>query len=143
MTRHSSAINTYSIGFGAPTDETPAARETARFLGTNHTEIICTAEDFNLLPKIVWHMDRPVGDALIIAFYKLAQGAARTSGSSSGAREPMRHSAGYEFHKVICLVERFRRRVPSMLHRGVMLPGLQLTPKKLLGCFFIVPGGSR
>jgi asparagine synthase (glutamine-hydrolysing) len=139
MTRHSSAINTFSIGFGAPTDETPAARETARFLGTNHTEIICTAEDFNLLPKIVWHMDRPVGDALIIAFYKLAEGAARHLRVVLGGEGADEAFGGYEFHKVICLVEKFRRRVPSMLHRGVMLPGLQLTPSKLLNVFSSFP----
>jgi asparagine synthase (glutamine-hydrolysing) len=139
MTRHSSGINTFSIGFGAPTDETPAARETARFLGTNHTEIICTAKDFDLLPKIVWHMDRPVGDALIIAFYKLAEGAARHLKVVLGGEGADEAFGGYEFHKVICLVEKFRRRVPTAVHRGVMLPGLKLTPWKLLNILSSFP----
>ena len=84
MTKYSSNINTYSVGFDSPVDETPAARETAAFLGTKHHEIICQPEDFNLLPKIVWHMDRPVGDALLIAFYKL--GARSEQGPQGSAR---------------------------------------------------------
>ncbi|MGB7793240.1 MAG: asparagine synthase (glutamine-hydrolyzing), partial [Terrimicrobiaceae bacterium] len=77
MTESSEKVNTYSIGFNSPVDETHDAAETARLLGTSHHEIQCAPEDFDLLPRIVWHMDRPVGDALIIAFYKLAEGAAR------------------------------------------------------------------
>lgn len=145
MTRHSSDINTYSIGFGAPGDETPAARETARHLGTRHTELLCTAADFSLLPRIVWHMDRPVGDALIIAFYKLAEGAARDLRVVLGGEGADEAFGGYEFHKVIRVVEQYRRRVPSALHRGLMLPGLQLTPWKLLSMLSSFPAalGSR
>jgi asparagine synthase (glutamine-hydrolysing) len=145
MTKHSSAINTYCIGFGAPTDETPAAAETAKFLGVNHHEIITTAADFNLLPEIVWHMDRPVGDALIIAFYKLAQGASKDLKVVLGGEGADEAFAGYEFHKVISLVEKYRRLMPRALHRGVMLPGFQLTPWKLMNLFSSFPAalGSK
>ena len=68
MTESSDKVNTYSIGFNSPVDETRDAAETARLLGTNHHEIQCAPKDFDLLPKVVWHMDRPVGDALIMAF---------------------------------------------------------------------------
>jgi len=145
MTKHSSDINTYSIGFGAPTDETPAAAETAKFLGVKHHEIIATAEDFNLLPEIVWHMDRPVGDALIIAFYKLAQGAAKDLKVVLGGEGADEAFAGYEFQKVINAVEKYRRVMPRALHRGVMLPGFQLTPWKLMNLFSSFPAalGSK
>ncbi len=101
MTKFSSNINTYSVGFDSPVDETPAARETAKFLGTNHHEIICQPEDFDLLPKIVWHMDRPVGDALLIAFYKLAQGAAKDLKVVLGGEGADEAFAGYSFQGVI------------------------------------------
>jgi asparagine synthase (glutamine-hydrolysing) len=139
MTKFSSAINTYSIGFGARTDETPAAAETAKFLGTHHHEILCRAEDFNLLPRIVWHMDRPVGDALIIAFYKLAEGAARDLKVILGGEGADEAFAGYSFQKLICLVEKYQRRMPGLLHHGLMLPGLRATPWKLLDLFFTFP----
>ena len=100
MTKFSSNINTYSVGFGTPVDETPAARETAAFLGTKHHEIICQPEDFDLLPKIVWHMDRPVGDALLIAFYKLAQGAAKDLKVVLGGEGADEAFAGYIWFKL-------------------------------------------
>ena len=105
MTESSDKVNTYSIGFNSPVDETHDAAETARLLGTSHHEIQCTPEDFDLLPKVVWHMDRPVGDALIMAFYKLAEGAARDLKviiSGEGADEIF---AGYSFQNVIQLAE--------------------------------------
>ena len=137
MTRHSSSINTYSIGFDSPVDETPAARETAAFLGTNHHEIICQPEDFALLPKVVWHMDRPVGDALIIAFYKLAQGAAKDLKVVLGGEGADESFAGYSFHKVMCQVEKVRRLLPFAPALGAQV--FQILPHRLLNAFFKFP----
>ncbi len=123
MTKHSSNINTYSLGFNSPVDETPAARETAKFLGTKHHEIICQPEDFNLLPEIIWHMDRPVGDALLIAFYKLAQGAAKDLKVVLGGEGADEAFAGYSFQGVISKVEKLRRMVPGS--NGAGRTGLQ------------------
>jgi len=132
MRQHISDIKTYSIGFGAPTDETAAAAETARFLGVEHHEILTSPEDFNLLPEIVWHMDRPVGDAHIIASYQLAQGAAKDLKVVLGGEGADEAFAGHEFQKVINLVQKYRRVMPRALHRGVLLPGFRLTPWKLM-----------
>lgn len=137
MTRFSSAINTYSIGFDSPVDETPAARETAQFLGTRHHEIVCQPEDFELLPKVVWHMDRPVGDALIIAFYKLAQGASRDLKVVLGGEGADEAFAGYSFHKVMCQVERVRRMLPIAPAIGSRV--FQILPHKLLNALFTFP----
>lgn len=139
MTEFSDKVNTYSIGFNSPGDETHAAAETARLLGTNHHEIQCTPEDFTDLPKVVWHMDRPVGDALIMAFYKLAQGAARDLKvviSGEGADEIY---GGYSFHKVIQLAEWYHQAVPGFLHSGVAMPILRSLPVDLLTKFFVFP----
>ena len=72
MCRMSEKVQTYSLGFDSPIDETGQARQLAEHLGTNHTEITCLPDDLNLLPKVVWHMDRLVGEPLIVAYYKLA-----------------------------------------------------------------------
>jgi len=133
MTKHSSRINTYSVGFDSPVDETPAARETAKFLGTNHHEIICQPEDFELLPKIVWHMDRPVGDALLIAFYKLAQGASKDLKVVLGGEGADEAFAGYSFQGVIGKVEKVKALAPlAALAFGI-------TPHALLNKFFVFP----
>ncbi|MCP5556775.1 MAG: asparagine synthase (glutamine-hydrolyzing) [Verrucomicrobiaceae bacterium] len=137
MTKHSSNINTYSVGFDSPVDETPAARETAKFLGTNHHEIICQPEDFDLLPKIVYHMDRPVGDALLIAFYKLAQGASKDLKVVLGGEGADEAYAGYSFHKVICQVQKMRGLVPGATQMGAL--AMQWLPHGLLNKFFTFP----
>lgn len=137
MTKHSSNINTYSVGFNSPVDETPAARETAAFLGTKHHEIICQPEDFDLLPKIVWHMDRPVGDALLIAFYKLAQGASKDLKVVLGGEGADEAFAGYSFQGVITKVEKMRRKIPGVT--SLAAPIFAATPASLLNKFFKFP----
>lgn len=137
MTKFSSNINTYSVGFDSPVDETPAARETAKFLGTNHHEIICQPEDFALLPKIVWHMDRPVGDALLIAFYKLAEGASKDLKVVLGGEGADEAFAGYSFQGVITKVEKMRRKLPFAPMLGSM--AFKVTPHALLNKFFTFP----
>ncbi len=137
MTKHSSNINTYSVGFDSPVDETPAARETAAFLGTKHHEIICKPEDFELLPKIVWHMDRPVGDALLIAFYKLAQGASKDLKVVLGGEGADEAFAGYSFHGVITKVEKMRSIFPGIT--GLAAPLFAATPPGILNKFFTFP----
>lgn len=137
MTKFSSNINTYSIGFDSPVDETPAARETAKFLGTHHHEIICQPEDFDLLPKIVHHMDRPVGDALIIAFYKLAQGASKDLKVVLGGEGADEAFAGYSFQGVITKVEKMRRLFPGIT--SLAAPVFAMTPVSILNKFFTFP----
>lgn len=137
MTKFSSNINTYSVGFDSPVDETPAARETAAFLGTKHHEIICQPEDFELLPKIVWHMDRPVGDALLIAFYKLAQGASKDLKVVLGGEGADEAFAGYSFQGVITKVEKMKRMLPFAPALGAL--AFQFTPHALLNKFFTFP----
>lgn len=139
MTELSDKINTYSIGFNSPGDETRDAAETARLLGTNHHEIQCGPEDFDLLPKVVYHMDRPVGDALIVAFYKLAEGAAKDVKvviSGEGADEIF---GGYSFHNVTQLAEWYHQAVPGFLHDHVAMPALRAMPVEFLTKFFVFP----
>lgn len=63
-------VNTFSIGFGAKTDEFSYAEIVANQFHTNHQEI--RLNDKNILsnlPKIVWHMDEPIADPAIIPTY--------------------------------------------------------------------------
>lgn len=139
MAECSSQVNTYSIGFNSPGDETAAAAETARILGTHHHEIQCTPEDFDDLRKVIWHMDRPVGDALIMAFFKLAEGAARDLKvviSGEGADEIF---GGYSFHKVTLLTERYTQLMPGFLHNHLAMPVLRAMPVDFLTKFFAFP----
>ncbi len=139
MTRFNKKVNTFSIGFNSPIDETRDAAETARLLGTNHHEIHCGPEDFDLLPKIVHQMDRPVGDALIIAFYKLAEATSKDLKVVVGGEGADEMFAGYSFHKVIGMVEKYHRMMPGPIHKGLVVPGFKATPVWLLDKFFNFP----
>ncbi len=139
MREHHPNISTYSIGFNSPIDETEEARETARLLGTHHHETHCGPEDISLLPKIIYHMDRPVGDALIIAFYKLAELAGRDLKvivSGEGADEIF---AGYQFHKIMPLFEMYFRLMPGFLHQKAMIPLMKTVPSAFYNAFFNFP----
>ncbi len=139
MKEHNSRVSTYSIGFNSPIDETHDAAETARFLGTNHHEIHCRPEDFTLLPKVVYHMDRPVGDALIIAFYKLAEKTSQDLRVVVGGEGADEIFAGYSFHKVIQMAEFYRQVVPGGLNNAVVMPVLGALPAGFLNNFFDFP----
>lgn len=132
-------INTYSIGFNSPIDETGQAAQTAKLLGTHHHEIHCGANDISLLPKIIYQMDRPVGDALIIAFYKLAGLAAQKTKvvvSGEGADEIF---AGYQFHKVMQMFNTYFKLMPGFIHQKALIPMLNAMPASLLNKFFNFP----
>ena len=95
-------VRTLSIGFGAKSDESAEAEAFAGQLGFAHQRVICTAEDLAALPRVVAQMERPVGDALILAFDQLA---ARTASlgckvaiGGEGADELF---GGYSFHSAM------------------------------------------
>lgn len=66
-------IKTFTVGFDTLTEATEA-KETSDFLGTDHTEIRVTADEyFSALPKAVYHFDEPVADPSAIGLYFVAQ----------------------------------------------------------------------
>jgi asparagine synthase (glutamine-hydrolysing) len=134
-----SNLHTFSIGFNSPIDETKDAAQTARLLGTTHHEIHMTPDDFERLPRVIWQMDRPVGDALIIAFDRLAAHCAQDFKVVLGGEGADEMFGGYQFHKIIPLVERYSRLVPGFVHSGLMMPGFRATPAAVLNKFFQFP----
>jgi asparagine synthase (glutamine-hydrolysing) len=72
-------IKTFSIGYDGPESELEYARVVANHFHTDHHELRLTAPEFrDVLPKIVWHMDEPVGDTASIPLFYLAQFARQT-----------------------------------------------------------------
>ncbi len=140
MARGSSKpVRTFSVGFDYAHDELEAAAATAELLGCEHTEIPCTADDIELLPKLVWHLDEPLGDPIVIPMYQLARVAKQSVTvvlSGEGADEIM---GGYLFHKALLFAHRFSRVVPGFARRGLVRPALGLTPSRLLNVAFSYP----
>ncbi len=132
-------VSTFSIGFGHPTDELSAARQTARHLGTDHQEIIFVSDDFDQLEKIVWSLDEPLGDAIILPMFLLAREARKKVKvvlAGEGADEVF---GGYLFHKAIHLVLRARKILPGFLWTTI-IGCLRLIPHQFLDRVFPYPG---
>lgn len=139
MTRFTDKIDTFSIGFRSPIDETADARRLAERLGCSHHEVYAAPEDFALLPRAIWHLERPIGDVLILAYYLLARETSRHVKvvlSGEGADESL---AGYSFHKIILWTERLARLLPAFVPGRVAAPLVDALPVDLLDKLFVYP----
>jgi len=96
-----SDVSTLSVGFESASDETSAAERFAKLLGFDHESIHLNADALDDLPRVVAQMERPVGDALILAFDALASGAKSLGAKVTyGAEGIDEHFGGYSFHQV-------------------------------------------
>lgn len=67
-------IKTFTVTFADKSSEGREAKETAEPLGTDHTEITVTPEEyFEALPKAIWHFDEPVADPSALGLYFLSR----------------------------------------------------------------------
>jgi asparagine synthase (glutamine-hydrolysing) len=67
-------VKTFTIGFDdSRFNEAPAARRTARALGTQHQELVVRPDLVNVLPTIVWGMDEPQSDSSAVPTYYVSQ----------------------------------------------------------------------
>ena len=111
-------VETFSIGFGTERDELKTARETAKIFNTRHHEMTVGKRDFEHLPKILWHLDEPLGDAIIIPTFQLSEEASRHVKvvlSGEGADEVW---GGYVHHLAIRSSETLRKwPIPASLLR--------------------------
>ena len=126
-------INTFTIGFKEKDfDESPYAKQVAKYLGTNHTEYYCTQKDaIDILPKLCEIFDEPFGDVSSIPttlVSKLARKDVTVSLSADGGDEIF---AGYSKYD-LCLkyLNKFSK-VPSFM-RPMLFSGMKMIdPKKL------------
>ena len=66
-------VRTFCVGFKEEAfDERPFARMVAKHYGTEHTELIVKAPVTDILPRLVWHYDGPLGDASAVPSYAIA-----------------------------------------------------------------------
>ncbi len=74
-TEKDEAVKTFSVGFdhSSEVDELSQAKIIAQHCQTDHTEIIVKGGVSELLPKLIWHLDQPHGDPVIIPQYYLSQ----------------------------------------------------------------------
>jgi asparagine synthase (glutamine-hydrolysing) len=131
-------VRTFTVGFDFEHDELEQAASTARHLGCIHTEISCRASDIGLLPQIVWHLDEPVGDPIVIPMYQLSRRAKQDVTvvlTGEGADETM---AGYLFHKAL-LGGAYLGHLPLAVRRNIVMPLVKATPAGALNLAFQYP----
>ena len=136
----SERLKTFTVGFGWEGDEIAAADETSKRLGLENHHVICTAEDAALLPRITYHLDEPVGDAIVLPMYlvaRLAREQVVVVQSGEGADETM---GGYLTHRIMRMAIGYERRVPSAITNYLINPLLRAAPADLLDTFFDYPG---
>lgn len=91
-------FQTIAIGFGAQSDETASAAETAAFFDLPHHTVTLPPESLQSLPRVVSQMDLPIGDALLLAFDALAKKTADLGCKVAlGGEGPDEHFGGYSF----------------------------------------------
>lgn len=135
--RSSSPIHTFSVGFDYEHDELGQAADTARMLGSNHTEIACGVDDIALLPEVLYHLDEPVGDPIVLPLFRLARVASENVTvvlTGEGADELL---GGYLFHRVLRWGG--QRGIPAALATFGLGAALRATPHRLLNLAFDYP----
>ena len=110
-------MQTFTIGFEeAAYSELDDARVVAHYLGTDHHEMIVKPAAFDILPRLVWHLDEPFGDSSAVPTYYVCQAARQhvtVALSGDGGDEVF---AGYTRYQEL---QRYRRmaRLPSWMRR--------------------------
>jgi asparagine synthase (glutamine-hydrolysing) len=133
-------LKTFSIGFNWKGDELNISRQTAKKLKCEHTEIIFDKKDFENLPKIIWHLDEPIGDAIISPMYKLSMEASKSVSvihSGEGADELL---GGYFTHKILMYSNIYKKNFPNIIKDNVVENLFKMLPNSLLNYFFEYPG---
>ena len=128
-------IITYTVGFGSeqlkhdicPDDVYYSRIARDSIGGLDYNEIMLEADVANLWPKIVWHLDEPIGDPAALSTYlicKSAKGKATVMLSGMGAEEIF---AGYSRYLATRLSLRYQR-LPGLLRKGLLSPALMMLP---------------
>ncbi|WP_447986184.1 asparagine synthase (glutamine-hydrolyzing) [Nitrospira sp. Nam74] len=117
----SDKLRTFTVGYehAEGINEFDYAESVSRHIGTVHHKLTLQAQDFaNWIPKLVWHLDEPVGDAACIPLYFLAKYAkerATVLQSGEGADEIF---AGYSIYKKMEFMNRLQTGILSPLLRA-------------------------
>ncbi len=123
-------VKTFSVGFdaGKPFNELDYARLVSDRFGTEHSEVVIKANDLYMLPEVIWHLDDPVVNPLIlISQYKLSQLAKKKVSMvliGEGADELFAGYAEFKFHKMLHGL----KSLPKFVKKNVIPKVVDITP---------------
>ncbi len=123
-------IKAYTIGFNHPTDETAYARQVAEHLDLDHREIIVEADEVKLLPKITWHLDKPVVDVAAVPLYTMAKASKKyltVALMGDGGDELF---AGYEKYRLLALRDKMKMFPTSLVKSAAYMAPIKKRIKR-------------
>ncbi|MBI3449187.1 MAG: asparagine synthase (glutamine-hydrolyzing) [Acidobacteria bacterium] len=110
-------LDTFTVVFDETGyDESKAARETARFLGTTHHEIRVAADAAAALPALIRRLGEPLADSSLVAVQRLSEavrGHVKVALSGDGGDEVF---LGYDRYRAHRLAARWKR-LPALARR--------------------------
>jgi asparagine synthase (glutamine-hydrolysing) len=134
-------VSSFTIGF-KEVSEQEKAREVADKIGSDHTEILITFEEYlKELPKIIWYLDEPVADPSAVSLFFLAREARKKVKvvlSGEGADE---FFGGYNIYREpidLKIIER----LPEWI-KYIFLKPLLFLPFNFIGKNFIRRGVTK
>ena len=132
MRKHlNGTIHTFTIGFegGERSNENDDARELAQTFGSDHTEMIVTANDYETyFDRYMWDLEEPVGNESAAAFYFVSMLASRQVKvvlTGQGADEPW---GGYQRYLGVKLSDYYRR-IPAPIRQGLITQAVLALPR--------------
>jgi len=116
------ALKTFTVGFDLPGahNELAEAGATARFLGTDHHELVVKPDAAELLPQLAWHMDEPVADPAALPTYLICRFARQSVPvvlTGEGGDELL---AGYPRYVWFDRAHRLQRALPRWVREGAL-----------------------
>lgn len=121
-------VRTFTIGFEeSDYSELDDARLVAKYLGTEHQEMIVKPSALEVLPDLVWHLDEPFGDSSAVPTYYVCRAARQhvtVALSGDGGDEVF---AGYTRYQDLSRYQRTES-IPLWIRRGVIKPFTRCLP---------------
>ncbi len=98
----SDKVKTFTIGFEEGNNEAPYAKKTAKYLGTDHTEYICTTKEAQeIIPTLPFFYDEPFADSSAIPTILVSQLASKSVSVVLSADAGDEVFSGYESYKFL------------------------------------------
>jgi asparagine synthase (glutamine-hydrolysing) len=110
-------LKTFSVGFGEDKPhELNYAQIVSDFLGTDHQEVIVDDESevINVLPKLTWHYDEPMGESAAIPTYFVSSIARKKVKVALAGEAGDELFAGYEVYPRLLLLHKYWKAPNSM-----------------------------
>lgn len=140
----SKKLRTFTVGFESANNEAPYAKETAAYLGTDHTEFSCTERDAaEIIPNLPYWFDEPFADQSAIPtvlLSRLSRKYVTVALSADGGDEVF---SGYTRYRELQRRIRLLETLPKSLRRSVkrlISLGSQAIPDTPGGLRYILEG---